>query len=230
MVSQYSYGSPYNRLDAEEHARDCLTDLGPVPDVLGDSQRPTSDTASIRLAKPSDKDAIFDLSKRVHDYDGKRYTDSEMNSLIIRCVCRNAIWTMPKDKSFALVAEADGKIVGFQLVMYPISESQNPGFDLGYSDADAELVLVIDAVVVHPDYRGQKLQSRMISMAEEIGIKRGKHIFIARVDIHNEYSLSNFIAEDYRRCRTYRDMRGVERELLVKRLRDTYKKESQHSN
>ena len=199
-------------------AKKCIKRVGQPDGIPYGSGRPVSNTATVRIASRFDRGAMEKLYARVKDYGHKRYSDSEVAVRVERSVKATPC---SDDCSFAVVARDGKTLVGFLLVIDP-SSSENPGYVLGYSDEEAKLVAVIDATVVHPDYRGQRLQKRMLALAEESAVAKGKLIFIAQVDVDNEYAMRNFFEQGYKRCKTYRDSEGVARELLVKRFRSTY--------
>ena len=109
----------------------------------------------------------------------------------------------PDEEVYELVAEnamdiwlaEDGtRIAAVFSVVYPAYRRFNLGYDLGLSEADLKRVVHMDTAAVHPDYRGQGLQHRMMLHAEEELTGR---ILMCTIHPDNRYSLHNVLKQGY---------------------------------
>lgn len=64
-------------------------------------------------------------------------------------------------------AEATQRLAAFSMVKFPGLSEDNLGFHLGFSEKQLLQCVHMDSCVVHPDFRGQHLQSRMTILAEK---------------------------------------------------------------
>lgn len=92
------------------------------------------------------------------------------------------------------LAEDGGRIAGVFCVIYPGLLPFNLGYDLGFSEADLNRVVHMDTAAVHPDYRGQKLQYRMMLHAER---ELAGKILLCTIHPDNCYSLNNVLKQGY---------------------------------
>jgi len=87
----------------------------------------------------------------------------------------------------------DGDILagGFN-ILHPGLDDYNYGYDLGFSKEELLRVIHMDTAVVHPDYRGHKLQQRLMqTIEEELKIRFPGCILMCTVHPENLYSLCN---------------------------------------
>jgi len=126
---------------------------------------------------------------------------------------------MMSSGAMELWVAVDGDILagGFN-ILFPGLESYNYGYDLGFSEADLKRVIHMDTAVVHPDYRGNKLQQRLMSVIEEeLKIRFPGGILLTTVHPENLYSLCNVQSLGYsieKRLPKY----GSERYILRKNI------------
>ena len=73
-------------------------------------------------------------------------------------------------------------------------EKFNLGYDLNFSAEDLMRVVHMDTAAVHPDYRGQKLQHRMMLHAEK---ELAGKILLCTIHPDNRYSLNNVLKQGY---------------------------------
>lgn len=104
-------------------------------------------------------------------------------------------------------------------ILFPGLDDYNYGHDLGFSEAELLRVIHMDTAVVHPDYRGNKLQQRLMTVIEEELQRRYPGaILLTTVHPENLYSLCNVKSLGYtvqKRLAKY----GSERYILRKDLR-----------
>lgn len=102
-------------------------------------------------------------------------------------------------------------------ILYPGLDSCNYGYDLNFSENELLRVVHMDTSAVHPDYRGQGLQSRMVHTVERELAGSGKRILLCTVHPENRFSLNNMLKQGFeiqKRVRKY----GSERLMLRKNI------------
>ena len=111
------------------------------------------------------------------------------------------------------IAEDGEKLAGVFTVVFPGTSPANYGWKLNLPEADLERVVNMDTAAVHPDYRGQGFQRRLMEAAEkELG--PGK-ILLCTIHPDNGYSLHNAQSQGYE-IQTTLPMYGSIRHLLRK--------------
>lgn len=95
------------------------------------------------------------------------------------------------------VAMDGGQLAGAFDLLVPGLEEYNYGYDLGLSAEELIHVINMDSAAVYPQYRGQRLQQRLLAEAEkEIRIS-GRRILLCTVHPENRYSLNNVLQQGY---------------------------------
>ena len=101
---------------------------------------------------------------------------------------------MEQDAMGIWLAEDAGRIAAVFCVVYPGTQSFNLGYDLDFSDEDLLRVVHMDTAAVHPDYRGQRLQHRMMLHAEQ---ELAGKTLLCTIHPDNCYSLNNVLKQGY---------------------------------
>ena len=101
---------------------------------------------------------------------------------------------MARDDVGIWLAEDGDRIAAAFCIVVPGLEEFNIGYDLGFSEEELNRVIHMDTAAVHPDYRGQGLQNRMMGHAEEE--LKGK-ILLCTIHPDNRYSLNNVLKLGY---------------------------------
>lgn len=101
---------------------------------------------------------------------------------------------MEQDAMGIWLAQDGERIAAVFCVVYPGMKEFNLGYDLGFSEDDLHRVVHMDTVAVHPDYRGQGLQHRMMLHAEQELTGR---ILMCTIHPDNKYSLNNVLKQGY---------------------------------
>ena len=101
---------------------------------------------------------------------------------------------MEHDRVGVWLAEDGDRIAAVFCVVYPELRPFNLGYDLAFSEADLKRVVHMDTAAVHPDYRGQGLQHRMMHHAEQ---ELGGKILMCTIHPDNRYSLNNVLKQGY---------------------------------
>ena len=110
-----------------------------------------------------------------------------------------------------------GQIAAAFDVLYPGMKSFNYGYDLGLTEQELLQVIHMDTSAVHPSFRGQGLQGKMVREAEVALSGQGKKILLCTVHPENKYSLNNMLKHGYviqKRVLKY----GSERFILRKEI------------
>lgn len=97
-----------------------------------------------------------------------------------------------------LAEDRDGRLAGGFNILHPKLEDYNYGYDLGFTREELLRVIHMDTAVVHPDFRGRKLQRRLMQAIEEDLFRRYPDcILLTTVHPENLYSLSNVTGLGY---------------------------------
>ena len=122
------------------------------------------------------------------------------------------------DGTMTLWVAMDGdRMAGAFDTLNPEWESFNYGYTIGLPETELLHVVNMDTAVVHPDYRGMRLQKRLMQRAEAELLKSGKHILMCTVHPDNMFSLNNVLSQGYEICRTI-PMYGSVRHILRKNI------------
>ena len=92
------------------------------------------------------------------------------------------------------LAEENDRIAAVFCVVYPGYREFNLGYDLGFMETELTRVVHMDTAAVHPDYRGQGLQHRMMRHAER---ELAGKILMCTIHPDNRYSLNNVLKQGY---------------------------------
>ena len=84
----------------------------------------------------------------------------------------------------------------FDILIPGLSEN-NYGYDLGFTEEELLRVVNMDSAAVHPDYRGQGLQKRLMQEAEKYIRAAGNRILLCTVHPDNLFSLNNVLNQGY---------------------------------
>ena len=113
-------------------------------------------------------------------------------------------------------AEEGGRIAGAFHIIHPGLHPDNYGYELDFGTEDLLRVIHMDSAAVHPDYRGHKLQRKLMAFIEEdLRSRYPGAILLTTVHPENLYSLYNVQSLGYtvaRRLAKY----GSERYILRK--------------
>lgn len=105
---------------------------------------------------------------------------------------------MMADGTMELWLAVDGERIAAALdILRPGMKAFNYGHDLGLSDDELRSVINMDNAAVHPDYRGQKLQKRLLQCIEEQLQAEGNRILLCTVHPDNRFSLENVLDQGY---------------------------------
>ena len=74
-----------------------------------------------------------------------------------------------------------GRLAGIFIAVLPGTSRENLGYDIGLPQDELSLVAHMDTAPVLPEYRGQKLQYRLMQMAEEELKKEGLRLSLIHI-------------------------------------------------
>jgi len=123
-------------------------------------------------------------------------------------------------QGFTVVAEAmqgkNSRIVAAFVVDVPGDKAENLGFELTLDQAERRKVAHMDTVAVLPEYRGHRLQERLLEVAEEKTFQQGMKYLMCTVHPENRYSLNSMMSRGYRIIGTKGMYGGFLRHILYK--------------
>ena len=123
------------------------------------------------------------------------------------------------DGTMDLWVAMDGeRLAGAFDVLYPGLQSFNYGYTVGMAQEELLKVVNMDTAAVHPDYRGQGLQRKLMAYAEKALAEGGERILMCTVHPDNRYSLQNVLSQGYQIAAT-QPMYGSVRHVLKKILK-----------
>ena len=122
------------------------------------------------------------------------------------------------DGTMDLWVAMDGeRLAGAFDVLYPGLQSFNYGYSVGMAQEELLKVVNMDTAAVHPDYRGQGLQRKLMAYAEKALAEGGERILMCTVHPDNRYSLQNVLSQGYQIAATqpmYGSVRHVMKKIL----------------
>lgn len=89
------------------------------------------------------------------------------------------------------------RVAGALNLLMPGLEDINYGYALGFSAEQLMRVVNLDTAAVHPDYRGQGLQRRLLQTAEAWLQSGEERILLCTVHPENRFSLQNALRQGY---------------------------------
>ncbi|MGV8145235.1 MAG: GNAT family N-acetyltransferase [Alkaliphilus sp.] len=136
---------------------------------------------------------------------------------------------LTQGKGVAMGVFVDGRLVAFRTITFPLADSvHNLGREIGLCGNELNKVAVLEATVVHADYRGNQLQKKMLKYSISLIKERGYRYICATVSPYNYPSLSSVMSFNL----TIRDLQirggiygGRLRFLLVRDLREEINKD-----
>lgn len=173
----------------------------------------TGDAIRIVRAQPEDAQRIADVIRTVWE------------SL------ENKDWFVPDDVGFVArllepgngmawkaVDGATGRLAGILNVALPGRSEENLGWDTGLSADELEHAAHIDSVAILPEFRGRRLQHRMMQAAEEELKKRSVRYLFCTVHPENRFSRDNMVRLGLHTVKTTEKYGGLKREIMMKTL------------
>jgi len=110
------------------------------------------------------------------------------------------------------------KVAGVFLVTKPGDSGGNLGRDAGLGDGELPLVAHMESVAVLPEYRGHRLQYRLMQEAEKDLKESGFKYLMCTVHPDNGYSRNNVMGQGYRSVVVKEKYGGYRREVFLKEI------------
>lgn len=125
-----------------------------------------------------------------------------------------------KECGFTLkaVSDSDGMIAAFFTVRYPKLDSDNCGFDLDFTEADLLRTAHMETCVVHPDYRGHHLETRLMEFATELLKTTDYCHLLGTVHPDNIPSVKAFLSNGFHAEKTLKKYGGKLRHIMYRTL------------
>ena len=165
----------------------------------------------ISVARTDDAELIHGVMKEAYD----RLSDK---SLYV-CDSLEHVMRHINTDGFALkVSNGKDAIVGCLIVRYPGMAPDNLGRDVGLPESDLQCVVHMETAVVLPEYRGHKLQERMLCWAESSIDRDRFRYLLATVSPDNPASFKSLERCGYRVILTKEKYGGLPRRVYLKTI------------
>lgn len=126
--------------------------------------------------------------------------------------------TAGKGTGYKAVDPATGAVAGVFMAVIPGLDADNMGYDAGLPAGELPLVAHMDSVAVLPEYRGHRLQRRLMEAAEKELKERGFWYLMCTVHPDNCYSRNNVIGQGYESVTVKEKYGGHVREIFLKKI------------
>lgn len=127
-------------------------------------------TYEMRILKSTDLQRIMELQTEVAKY-------LAMNDLYVS-ISKEEVFDMLNNKGIVLGVFVKQKLVAFYAALFPGKSTDNLGRDFGFPIQKLDEVMHLEAVNVHPDYRGNGLQKRMGNQLIEVVRKMNRYRYV----------------------------------------------------
>ena len=87
----------------------------------------------------------------------------------------------------------DNQLIAYGVMIFPGYDPENLGYDLNFNQDELIFVAHLDSFLVHPHYRGNKLQYRFSILMEKIALEKGYKHLCSTAAPSNIPSLNNLI-------------------------------------
>lgn len=151
------------------------------------------------------------------------------------------VYIVPKDRAFfekhfangnhVFGVVHNGKLIAQSISLEPSQQNPKTGMVNMSLPVMSDKVAIIQGILVHPDYRGNALMSRMLDAKLKIATNTGRTDLIAEVAVDNFYSWSVFLKEglaihsietDPSDGTVIYNMHAKVKPLIKKRLKETF--------
>ena len=116
------------------------------------------------------------------------------------------------------VSNTDDTLAAFFTVRYPKLEEDNCGYDLDFTETELMQVAHMETCVVHPNYRGNHLEARLMKEAIRILDQTNYHHLLGTVHPDNTPSLKAFLNNDFHIAKTLKKYGGKLRHIMYRQI------------
>ena len=170
----------------------------------------------IRKAEVNDAEAIYAVMKKAEE----ALEDKSLYVCDVLDYVKSHIETASNnvdENGFCVVAcNENKKIVGIFIIRYPKKADDNLGKDIELSDTELLKVVHMESTAVLPEYRGNRLQEKMLRYAEGFIDKKKYHYLMATVSPDNPASYLTFENCGYQLMQTKEKYGGLLRQIYLK--------------
>lgn len=168
-------------------------------------------TPHIRLCTLADLDDIMELQDRI--------CASMPEPDLFVSTCREENATYLTDPNAIFGTYDNGKLIAYASLVFPGEDSDNLGWDLGWSADTVRRCSKLDTIVVDPDYRGHGLQRTLIRHCLSFAKALDSDGFVlTTVSPANTYSLHNVQSEGFQILKRMSKYGGRDRYILGYRM------------
>lgn len=97
-----------------------------------------------------------------------------------------------KDGVVIGVLDNEDKILAYRYASFPGLEDRNLAYDLDFP-IELEKVCQLETTIVHPDYRGNNLQSDLVAIMISMARERGYTDLVCTISPYNYFSINNIM-------------------------------------
>lgn len=112
------------------------------------------------------------------------------------------------------------QIAGIFIALIPENKEDNLGYDANLSEEECKHTAVMETVAVLPEYRGLKLQYRLMQETEAELRRLGFKYLTGTIHPDNKYSLNNALIQNYKVVKTKEKYGGRIRHIILKTLEE----------
>lgn len=123
-----------------------------------------------------------------------------------------------EEPHYTLGAFLKEELVAFAILFDAELSDENIGLDLDFSEEELIKTINMKLIIVLPEYRGNGLQKKLMTLLEEIAKKRNKRFICGTVSPKNKYSCKNFELLNYVLKTTKIKYDGLERNIYCKEI------------
>ena len=167
----------------------------------------------IEKAVPEDYQLFADIIQTVwNDMEQKEWFMADNADYTYRML------TGKKGIGYKAVHKDSGRTAGVFMAVMPGMGKENMGYDIGLNKKDLPLVAHMDSVAILSQYRGHRLQRRLMQTAEKDLKEKGFCYLMCTVHPDNCYSRNNVLSQGYQSMAVKEKYGGHLREIFLKKI------------
>lgn len=119
---------------------------------------------------------------------------------------------------YKALEQETGVMAAVFMATYPGDGEENLGREIGLSGEELQKVAHMESIAILPEYRGNRLQYRMMQVAEQELKDSGYRYLMCTVHPENHYSRENILRQGYHVVTTKEKYGGYLRDILLKEI------------